>query len=517
MGGSKAVIEVDVHQQLREFLREQGEVPWPHHLTIARLVARALRSHRSALIQVGAGPAYQGKHRLSYLVPLLLLSESVLLVTEEPLQQRLLRVEIPRLCQSLKISKPIRVGDRWPGEDFQGLLLTTPNCWLGDYFEQQGRFPAIPTLIDGIENLEHWIGEQLILSLGPQDWEALMLSYPHQLETIRDLRVQLTKAVFQHPVNPYGYALIDQPEREVLAQLAQTLQPSDLKLCPTNWQQFWNQLATTDYLCWTQIDREWGQFVLHSAPVAVSNRLRDLWTRQPVVLLGSGLELEANAPLFRHRLGLAEMTCLKFAPDRQREVIQLYLPEQMPMPNTPEFQAALLGKIRQLLLTSACGQGLAVLLVEDQPLRGQLAAILASEYGSRVQMNNPSLEANSILVAGWQFWQQYRQHLPPPRLLTIATLPIPSPEDPQVAGRVAYYKRQQLDWFRLYLLPQALGTLERAIAPVRGNPGLVAILDPRVLHRSYGEQILAVLSPYVRINYLDPELFMAADCLWQDS
>jgi ATP-dependent DNA helicase DinG len=418
----------------------------------------------------------------------------------------------------LKISKPIRAGDRWPSPDFQGVFLTPPDTWLGDYFGQQGRFPSgIPTLIDNSENLEEWIRKELTVSLGTQDWEALMLTYPHQSETIRDLRIHLTKIVFQHPANPFGCAIIGQAEQDVLMQLAQVLQPWGLNLCSTPWQQFWSRLATKEYLGWTQIDRVRGKFILHSAPVEVSSLLRDLWSRQPVVLLGSGLELEATAPLYRQRLGLAEMTCLKFAPDRQREVIQLYLPTQMPMPNTPEFKPALLGKIRQLLLTSPSSKGFSVLLVEDQPLRGQLAAILAAEYGSRVQMENPCLVENSILVSGWQFWQRYRQQLLPPCLLVIATLPIPSPEDPQVAGRVAYYKRQQLDWFRLYLLPQALGTLERAIAPLRANPGLVAILDPRVLHRSYGEQILAALSPYIRVNYLDPELFLAPECQWQDS
>ena len=41
------MIEVEVHQQLRAFLREREDVAWPHHLTMARLVARALRLGRN--------------------------------------------------------------------------------------------------------------------------------------------------------------------------------------------------------------------------------------------------------------------------------------------------------------------------------------------------------------------------------------------------------------------------------------------------------------------------------------
>ncbi|HCF30494.1 MAG TPA: helicase, partial [Cyanobacteria bacterium UBA11049] len=91
--------------------------------------------------------------------------------------------------------------------------------------------------------------------------------------------------------------------------------------------------------------------------------------------------------------------------------------------------------------------------------------------------------------------------------VAIATLPLPSLENPLVAGRVAYYKSLGKDWFRLYLLPTALNELQRAIAPVRYRQGVVALLDSRVIHRSYGKQVLAALSPFARSNYLDSSLF----------
>ncbi len=97
--------------------------------------------------------------------------------------------------------------------------------------------------------------------------------------------------------------------------------------------------------------------------------------------------------------------------------------------------------------------------------------------------------------------------MPAPQLIIIATLPLPSLEHPLVAGRVAHYKRSHQDWFRLYLLPSALNELQRAIAPVRESQGIVALLDSRVINRSYGAQILTALSPLARINYLDPSLF----------
>jgi ATP-dependent DNA helicase DinG len=141
-------------------------------------------------------------------------------------------------------------------------------------------------------------------------------------------------------------------------------------------------------------------------------------------------------------------------------------------------------------------------------LRNQVGATLAAEWGSRVQVDRIPEVSNGILVTGWTEWQQF-QAAPPgnvelvPHCIVIATLPMPSLEDPIVAARVRDYKRLRQDWFRLYLLPTALMALQRAIFPVRSSRGLVALLDSRVLHRNYGQQVLSALSPYARLNYLD--------------
>jgi ATP-dependent DNA helicase DinG len=512
------VIEVEVHRQLRAFLREQGEPYWLHHLTMARLVARALRVGRSALIQTGASSGYHGHYRLSYLMPALIWAEPTILVVPEALQQRLLMVEIPRLRQWISTHKPIRTGDRWPDKDFQGLLLTSPQSWLSDRLERQGRFSSgIPTILDGVDDLEAWARDLLTAQIQPSDWEQLMLACPDKTEVIRNARVQLTRSIFQHPANPYECYLVEPSEQEILKNLHQTLSVThDIaeenlsvpRHLPHNWQRFWRVLQHSDQLVWVEIARQQGQFSLHCGPVDMATVLSPVWSQQPVVLIGSALELEPEAPIFRQRLGLDDPTCLKFSPDRQGEVIQLYLPDGLPLPNTPQFQGALLQEIRALLSVSTASQGLTVLLVGDTPLKAQVGSILAAEFGSRVQVEKTCLDENGILVAGWEFWRQHQSVLPIPHLLAIATLPFPPLEEPRVAGRVAYYKRLRQDWFRLYLLPEALSELQRAIAPLRESQGIVALLDNRVNHRSYGQQVLTALSPLARINYVDRSLFM---------
>ena len=389
------------------------------------------------------------------------------------------------------------------------------------------RVPAgIPTILDGVDDLEDWTRPQLTASIQTGDWDELMLACPTQAEAIREARVQLTRMVFQHPANPYECYLISSLEKEILCRLYSLLQQqvpavesgslwssrssqSDL---PEAWKDYWLVLQSNEEpLLWVTIARRQGAFSLHCAPAQIGPILAPIWSRQPVVLIGSVLDQDAEANTYRQRLGLGDLTCLKFSADRHSEVIQLYLPDSFPLPNTPQFQAAFVEKVHSLLCLSTAHPGLTVVLVGDMPLKSQVGTILAAEFGSRVQVEKTCLDDNSILVAGWEFWRQYQAVLPTPQLLVISTLPIPSLENPLVASRVAYYKRSRQDWFRLYLLPVALSELARAIAPVRERQGVVALLDSRVLHRSYGSHVLAALSPLARVNYLDHSLFSQPD------
>ncbi|MGB3297646.1 MAG: ATP-dependent DNA helicase [Phormidesmis sp.] len=536
------MIETEVHQRLRAYLKEQGQAQWPHHLTMARLVARALRVGRSALIQTDSLAAYQGSYRLSYLIPALLWPEPAVLALPDELIDQVIHQDVPNLQQGLPGGKPVRLGDRWPDETFKGLLITSAQGWLQarlcepeksaqNLAALQGNrhFPAgIPTLIDGAGELERWAQAQLSETIRAQDWEDLMLAYPSQREFIRDTRVRVTHAIFQHPANPYGCHLIADPEQTLLRELYDWLLTyGDISQLPGRWRRFWQQFSQAERLAWSSLDRDLGSVMLHSGPTEISSSLAPMWAQQPVVLIGAALDEDTRAERYRDRLGLGEMTCLRFGPDRRHDLIQLYLPDHLPMPNTSHFKAAALQEIRMLLGARGLPSDPTVIVIGDMPLKAQFAAVLAAEFGSRVRLEAP-VSDQGILITGWEYWRQHQADFTTPSvapgLLIITTLPIPSLENPLVAGRVAAYKRQRQDWFKAYLLPKALSELQHAVAPVRSraNPlqsrksrnshqgnhqGIVALLDNRVNYRSYGANVLAALSPIARSTYLNEDWF----------
>jgi ATP-dependent DNA helicase DinG len=507
------VIEVEVHQQLKALLRAQGGNTWPHHLTVARLVARALRLQRNTLIQVSSTAAYQGQYRLSYLASLLLWPGPAILVATSEVQQALCHIELPRLREWLRLSKPVYSATTWPGEDFSGILLLSPQDWLLQHLSHPCTFPeGVPLVIDGAEELAHLTQKHLTQSISPQDWDQLMWAYPSQANLIRDRRAALTRELFQHPVNPYGCVMVDHPERKILSNLIALVQSDRDRLSLLPWKSLAHALNQSDTMLWADLDRERGCFKLSSAPVDIASHLQPLWQGRTTILLGGTLDLDAHAELFRSQLGLGDLTCVQFATDRQNEALSLYLPDGIPMPNTPEFATALMHQFHRLLMLRYSVDNFIVLVVDDLPLKTRVASLLAAEFGSRVKVERTDCTAGNILITGWEFWNRSQRYLPHPQLLAISTLPFPSLENPKVAGQVAYYKQQRQDWFRLYLLPEALRILQKAIAPLRGEPSLLALLDNRVLHRSYGQQVLSVLSPYARSSYLDESVLIPPQC-----
>ncbi len=504
-------IEITVHSTLRDLLRQQtGITDWNHHLTMARLVARTLRLDKSALIQTGvATHRLEGKYRIGYLLPALLWHEPITIAVPMAARAQLVNTEIPRLQQWLNTDKPIYCGTQPPPSGFCGLWMMDPRSWLDLQLHHPHNLRDYPTIIDGADDLADLAQQLLTITLTPEDWDFLRVSQtPSQWQSIGEVEIQLMENLWQRPPNPYNCYLLDVEDRSRVVELVERLSPT----LPDKWQAFNTRCSKGEAtpridpkneLIWATIDRTHAKFTLSIAPINPTDRLAPIWQQQPSVLITSAVDTSKDAVGFRQELGLGELTTVKFLLDRQSDIIQLYIPRWMPMPNTPKFQPILIDEIQHILYLIRGEPKFVVILIGDTPLQAQIAAILAAEWGSRVQVEQTDLNEANILISGWEFWQQHQDDLPIPKVMIIPTLPIPSLEDPLVAAKVNFYKHQKQDWFRFYLLPTGLKILHRSIAPIRSSQGIVAIFDNRIDRRSYGKQVLAALAPAARINYAD--------------
>lgn len=375
------MIEVEVHQQLRQLLRQSPEAVWPHQLTMARMVARGLRLGRSTLIQVPAG----GQHRLSYLLPALMWPSATLLCATVSVQAQILGEEIPWLRQTLQLHKPVLQKDRWPDPDFQGLLLVDPLDWLRARLRGAEMPTGIPLILDGAEDLEEWTYQALTVTLEASHWQQLRQIFPAEAERLSQAQVNLALQLLRRPLS----RCLLQADEQAHLEAALSLVVSYAGWLPDPWDQLRQRLCAegdpaSRWVWWAETDRETGRLTLYHSPAALHEWLAPIWATQPVVIIGEALDLDRQAEAYRWRLGLPDLTPLRFSSGEDwirsggepLPSLSLYLP-RLPLPNSPLFREHLLQELRSLIPQV---QGFVVVLVSDQPLQVQVGGC----FGCRI-------------------------------------------------------------------------------------------------------------------------------------
>jgi ATP-dependent DNA helicase DinG len=116
-------------------------------------------------------------------------------------------------------------------------MLADPESWLAARLAADSPLPSnIPTIIDGVDDLEVWTRQQLTACLQPADWNDLMQSGPMLADAILEGRVMLTRAFFQHPAKPEECYLLETAEQNILEGLFERIEPNSL--IPAAWRIF---------------------------------------------------------------------------------------------------------------------------------------------------------------------------------------------------------------------------------------------------------------------------------------
>ncbi|EAU72846.1 hypothetical protein [Synechococcus sp. RS9916] len=482
------MLEALAHQHLKHLL-QRDQSTWPHHLTLSRLIARGLRRRDQALFQLV--PGSQEQWWLGVLVPLCLQSRRAVLVLEEPLQKRLLQLELPRLRDAgFKLAC-------WtaetPPEGDQLWVLSTARLVQA---HQRGLLNADHQLV--IPEAEHFsqrLREALSITIGPGDWEQLRQAHPCADAALLDLHERLSRRLFSQAPRCDAQVRLDGSELQALNDLVRMLGP-----LPDPWPKLLDTHGDR-WVSWAALDHRLLQWQWHLDVLEPLQELQTLLQGQPNLLISANgqadqlqQELEAT--------GVELDVCVHLREPSLLEPLPLFAPRRQPLPNSEIFAEHLLDQARRLILGRA---GLTVVLLNDDALRHRLTSELAGEFGSRVIHETTGPDSNGVICCRWEWWHHHHHQLPLPEQLIVALLPLASLESPLTAARVEALKRQGRDWFRELLLPEALSQLAPAVSPLRRNGGRLAILDGRVRSRSWGEQVLTALQPWTPLQRLLPQ------------
>ena len=104
-------------------------------------------------------------------------------------------------------------------------------------------------------------------------------------------------------------------------------------------------------------------------------------------------------------------------------------------------------------------------------LKINLATELASKHGKRVLLETIPFSNNEILCASYSWWIKNSNLVKSPEQIIIPLLTNPNMKEPINGINVSHNKKLSKDWFREFLLPEAIEKLERSISPLRRNSG----------------------------------------------
>ncbi len=480
------MMEALAHNQLKHLL-EEFQTPWSHHLTFSRLVARSLRRKDNTVIELNSD--FQDIWWLGLLVPLCLETNGSVLLLSKRQKTRFLRQELPRL-RSQGLTMACWEGDK-PPQGNQLWLLNLKN-FIKAYY--RGSLKSRQLIIPEAELLTKRLRDEMTIIISPSDWELLRLAHPSIDSEIIHFYQQMSNKLFTDRAVISDNIGIDSCDISCLQNLISSL--GDL---PKPWS-YLLDLQLNSWACWAEIDRKMFSWNLVLKPFEPLGILSKLLNQQPTLII-------ANSG--KNFLFHSELKTGGFIPDVKvnlnepnlDEPILVFAPYRQPLPNTERFEDHLYQQACRLVLGRA---GLTIILVDDKQMRFKLTARLAAEFGKRVVQETTAPEVNGVVCASWNWWLNFQDQMPLPEQLIIGLLPLSSLDSPFTAARVERMKQRGQDWFRELLLPESLGLLVPAIAPLRKNGGRLAILDGRVRRRSWGLQILEALEPWTYLNRLLP-------------
>ncbi len=191
----------------------------------------------------------------------------------------------------------------------------------------------------------------------------------------------------------------------------------------------------------------------------------------------------------------------------------LYVPDNMPAPNTFEHTEAVVSNALPLIEAAA---GRAFLLFTSLKAmdrayeslkvhaekRGWTFPLLVQGEGTRNELLERFRKlGNAVLVASQSFWEGVDVKGDALSLVVIDKLPFAPPDDPVLAARIDAINQSGGNAFMQYQVPHAAITLKQGAGRLirdETDRGVLMICDPRLVEKPYGKRIWQSLPPMKR-------------------
>jgi DNA polymerase-3 subunit epsilon/ATP-dependent DNA helicase DinG len=261
-----------------------------------------------------------------------------------------------------------------------------------------------------------------------------------------------------------------------------------------------------EQIYWLSAAASRGFLSVNGAPLHVGPILDKMLfsAKESVVLTSATLATAGTFDFVRERLGLNEAEELLLgSPYNYARSTLLYVPEDVPEPDRPEYQRQMQTALFELVKATD-GRALVLFTSHNhlrqtyqaikEPLaqRGILAVAHGVDGSARQLLQTFKTNPKTVLFGTSSFWEGVDVVGEALSVLVIARLPFAVPTDPIIAARSEQFE----DAFSQYSVPQSILRFKQGFGRLirsKSDRGVVVVLDRRVISRSYGRLFLRSL------------------------
>lgn len=259
---------------------------------------------------------------------------------------------------------------------------------------------------------------------------------------------------------------------------------------------------------------------LHAAPLSVAEAFaRYRQAGQAWIFTSATLSVQKDFSHFTQRLGIEDAQTMRMdSPFDYANQALLFVPQNLPVPQSPDFLPQFVATLMPLILASQAGalvlcttlravERVAALLAEAYDAAGLTWPIMRQGNGTRRDLlERFRTLPNAVLVGSASFWEGI--DIPGDRLTLVAIdkLPFAPPDDPVLEARLRACRELGGNPFMEYQLPEAAIALKQGAGRlIRSETdwGVLMVGDARLVDKPYGKQLWKGLPPFARTRSIE--------------